>query len=85
MAKVTDRGETNIHFHTILSASGLFTADPRVRLFADIKGHILVLDHMMDLSPHGQEKEEEKVHQQDRPEHRDIKGIKDGTAEGHTG
>lgn len=37
------------------------------------EGYVPVLDHVFDLSFHCGRKEEQPVHQQDRPEHRHIK------------
>lgn len=42
-------------------------------LLTEIKGHVLVLDHMFDLSSHGDSKEDTEIHQKDRPEDRDVK------------
>jgi len=42
-------------------------------LFTDAEGDVLVLDHVGDLASHGEEKENNPVAKQNRPEDRDIK------------
>ena len=46
---------------------------PRVRLFVEIPGHILPLDHVHNLSAHSQSKEHNEVHEQYWPEDRQVK------------
>jgi hypothetical protein len=42
-------------------------------LLAEIKRYVLVFDHMLDLSPHGDSKEDTEVDQKDGPEYWNIK------------
>lgn len=52
-----------------------------VGLFANVKGQILVLDHVLNLATHSQSKEQNKVHEEDWPEDGNVKDGKDGADE----
>lgn len=49
-----------------------------VLLLTDVQWDILVLDHMLDLSSHSEEEQNNEVDQQDRPEYRNIEDSKYG-------
>lgn len=51
----------------------LFVAALAVALLANVERDIPVLDHVADLSLHRDREQNAEVHQEDGPEHRDVK------------
>lgn len=49
------------------------TASSTIFLFAEAERDVLVLDHVGDLASHGENKENDPIAKQDRPEHRNVK------------
>ena len=52
-----------------------------VALLADVEGNVAVLDHVADLTLHGDRKEDAKVDQEDGPEDWDVKHSEQGAEE----
>jgi hypothetical protein len=59
----------------ILESSGRLRTVLGVVLLADGKRDVAILDHVLDLLAHGQEEEDEPVHNQDRPENWHVKDL----------
>lgn len=47
------------------------------RFAPNVKGQVLVLDHVLDLAAHGEHKQHHEVNDKHRPEHGDVKGLKE--------
>lgn len=45
--------------------------------FAKVEGQVLVFDHVLDLSAHGQGEEYDEIDKQNWPEHRDVEDGKE--------
>lgn len=56
-----------------------------VARFAQREGKVLVLDHVLDLSLHGDAKQGDEVHDEDRPKHGDIEHLEKRAEEGDKG
>lgn len=50
-------------------------------MLSERPGHVAVLDHVSDLSLHGEEEEDEEVYQQDGPEHGHVEHLEEGHEE----
>jgi hypothetical protein len=51
-------------------------AESTIIYLFSIPWNVLVFDHMLDLTSHGENEQNNKINQQNRPEHRQIKSIK---------
>ena len=51
---------------------------PPIHLFTPRHWNVAVLDHVLDLAFHGHEEEDEEVHEEDGPEHGEVKDAKKG-------
>lgn len=54
-----------------------------VARLAQGEGQVFVLDHMLDLSLHGDTEQRDEVHDKDWPENRDVKHLEECAEEGH--
>lgn len=73
----TSRSKGSLKMHVVLPRL-LCTLRRAVTRFApNVKGQVLVLDHVLDLAAHGEHKQHHEVNDKHRPEHGDVKGLKE--------